>query len=264
MRLALPILCALAGTAAADAELKHDSFVEGAQVAFQGGFKSGEIGASQFDAPEAGRQLLKVQLLFGGDTTTQTVTLVVYDDTADALIPGEPLYRGDFELTGSTSVIHELPVTDMVVTLPQTFRVGIQFVHDGTPSIAADTDGQAGKNFIFAVSPGGDAWISSSSAGVGGDWVIRPIVSGAPASSGTSCTANPDCPLGEFCDTAAGVCDSECILDEDCGDGTCNSLGQCVGGTDDGGGCCGTSTDPRLALFGVGLLALILRRRCAR
>ena len=64
MRLALPILCVLAGTAAADVELKNDSFTEGAQVAFQGGFVSGEIGASRFTAPEAGRQLLKVQLLF--------------------------------------------------------------------------------------------------------------------------------------------------------------------------------------------------------
>lgn len=262
MRLALPILCVLAGTAAADVELKNDSFAEGAQVAFQGGFVEGEIGAAQFVAPEAGRQLLKVQLLFGGDTTTQTVTLVVYDDTAGETIPGDVLYRGDFELTGSTSAIHELPVTDMVVTLPQKFRVGIQVLHAGAPSIAADTDGQSGKNFIFALSPGGDAWIPSP--GALGDWIIRPIVSGTGGNPATPCTANPDCPSGEFCDTAAGTCTFDCVIDEDCGEGTCNSLGQCVGGTDDGGGCCGTSKDPRLALFGVGLLALILRRRCAR
>lgn len=263
MRLALPVLCALAGTAAADAELKNDSFTEGAQVAFQGGFVAGEIGASQFIAPEAGRQLLKVQLLFGTDPSTQTVTLIVYDDTGDALIPGDVLYRGDFELTGSASAIHELPVTDMVVTLPQKFRVGIQVVHSGAPSIAADTDGQAAKNFIFALSPQGDSWIASPAAL--GDWVIRPIVSGDPATPATPCGANPDCPTGQFCDTAAGFCDSECVLDEDCGDGTCNSLGQCVGGADDGGGCCGASRDPQLALFGAGLLALVIRRRrCAR
>lgn len=261
MRLALPILWVLAGTAAADVELKHDSFVEGAQVAFQGGFVNGEIGASQFTAPDAGRQLLKVQLLFGGDTTTQTVTLIVYDDTADETIPGAVLYRGDFGLTGSTSVLHELPVIDMVVTLPQRFRIGIQVVHDGAPSIAADTDGQAGKNFIFALSPGGDSWIPSP--GALGDWVIRPIVSGDAGAPATPCDANPDCPTGEFCDTAAGTCTFECELDSDCGGGTCNSLGQCVGGPDEGG-CCGTSRDPQLALFGVGLLALLLRRRCAR
>lgn len=262
MRLALPILCVLAGTAAADVELKNDSFAEGAQVAFQGGFVSGEIGASQFVAPEAGRQLLKVQLLFGTDPSTHTVTLIVYDDTAGETIPGDVLYRGDFALTGSASAIHELPVTDMVVTLPQKFRIGIQFLHDNAPSIAADTDGQTGSNFIFALSP--DRWVTSAAAGVGGDWVIRAVVSGEPGSTATPCDANPDCPPGEFCDTAAGSCTFDCELDADCGDGTCNSLGQCVGGADDGGGCCGTSSDPPLGVFGVGLLVLIVRRRCAR
>lgn len=262
MRLALPILCALAGTAAADVELKNDSFVEGAQVAFQGGFAATEIGAAQFVAPEAGRQLQKVQLLFGGDTTTQTVTLIVYDDTDDVDEPGTPLYQGDFELTGSSSTMHELPVTDMAVTLPQRFRIGIQFSHTGAPSIAADADmQQTGKNFIF-ISAG--QWIKSSVAGVKGDWVIRAFVSGDPAPTATPCTTNPDCPTGEFCDTAAGSCTFECVTDPDCGDGTCNSLGQCVGGSDDGG-CCSSSGDPRVSLFGLGILVLVLRRRrCAR
>lgn len=268
MRLALSIVCALAGTAAADVELRNDSFVEGTQVAFQGGFITGEIGAAQFAAPEAGRQLVKVQLLFGGDTTTETVLLIVYDDTADTTDPGTILYQGNYQLMGSTSAIHEISITDQVVTLPAKFRIGIQFMHDGAPSIASDTDGQTAKNFIFAKSAGGDRWLSAAVAGVSGDWVIRAFVSGTAVDpSGTPCTANPQCPTGEFCDTTLGTCTFECRTDPDCGDGTCNSLGQCVGGegSGGGGGCCGTSREPAAAsLFGLALLGLLLRRRCAR
>jgi len=261
VRLTPALLCAFTTTAVADVELKNDSFAEGDQVAFQGGFVSGEIGAARFVAPEAGRQLLKVQLLFGGATTTQTVTALVYDDTAGETIPGTVLYRGEFQITGSNTALHELLIADLIVTVPAQFRVGIQVVHDNAPSIAADTDGPTGsRNFIFALSPGGDAWIPAP--GAIGDWVIRAFVSGDGASN-TPCAVNPECPVGEFCDTAAGACTFECRTDPDCGDGSCNSLGQCVATADDGGGgCCGTARDPQLAML-LGLL-LLRRRRCAR
>ena len=62
---------------------------------------TGEIGAAQFIAPDAGHQLVKLQLLFGepgANGETRSVTVIVYDDTADTVIPGEVLYRGDYEL----------------------------------------------------------------------------------------------------------------------------------------------------------------------
>lgn len=266
MRVALAIVCALTATAAADVELKNDSFTEGSQVAFQGGFVSGEIAAAQFNAPDAGRTLLKVQLLFGGVTATEMVTLIVYDDTAGTVAPGTVLYRGDFQVMGSNSAIHEL-TPDETVTLPAKFRIGIQVVHDGPPSVACDKDGQTGKNFIFAI-PGD--WMAAPSPALG-DWIFRPFISGEPGPGpgpvGGPCTANPDCPTGEFCDTAAGACTFECRTDPDCGEGTCNSLGQCVGGDDGAGGCCQSSRDGELPalLFGAGVLGLLIRRRrCAR
>jgi hypothetical protein len=266
----------------AEVELKNDGFVNNQAAAFQAGFVAGEIAASRFVAPEAGRQLLKVQLLYGGATATRTVTLKVFDDTAGTNTPGAELYSGDFSLTGSNTAISEIVTTDMTVTLPMQFRVGVVFGDGcpapptpcGAPSVASDTDNtiDAAKNYIFAV-PGG--WIRSQTAGLSGDWIIRAFITdgavvppdGAPgvdAGVGADCNGNAECPVGQFCENNA--CTFDCREDTDCGGGTCNSLGQCVGGTGggEGGGCCQTGRGGGAvgmlifgALFGFG----VLRRR---
>ncbi len=267
-------------TAFAEVELKNDSFVSGGNATLESGFAMGEIGAARFTAPDAGRTLLKVQFLFGGATTNRTITLKVFDDSAGTPDPGGVLYSNDFQVTGSDSAMQEIAVTDMQVVLPQTFRVGIEFGQGcpaapnpcGNPTMMRDQDGAtANKNFIFT-SDG--MWVSST-AFFNGDWIIRAIVSdtgsGLPGgdggmTTGGTCTGNPDCPAGQFCDTAAGACTFECRVDEDCGGGVCNSLGQCVGGSD-GGGCCqadggGGETGP--LIFGASILGLLVvrRRRC--
>ncbi len=248
-------------------------------MGFQAGFAAGEIGASRFVAPEAGRTLLKVQLLYGGATANRTVTLRVFDDSAGTDTPGSELYSGDFQLTGSNSSIQEIATTDVTVTLPQQFRVGIEFQDAGLPSIARDDDGtiDAAKNYIKA---NGLGWVKSQTLGLTGDWIIRAFVSDGAGGGGDAgnpnnpdggvppmggpCSANPDCPDGQFCDTAVGSCTFECRFDEDCGGGTCNTLGQCVGGGGSGGGCCQTDGGggETGALLGVGVLGmLVLRRR---
>lgn len=276
MRVPIIGLVALhAGVAIADVELRNDGFESGDAAGFQGGFVAGEIGAARFVAPEAGRTLLKVQLLYGPDGPQRTVRLIVYDDTAGTIAPGSELYGNDFQLTGSSTSMHEISITDQQVTLPAQFRVGIQFNDDNSPSIAGDKDGTrtAGKNFIFAI-PGG--WMEPPFPPAAlGDWIIRPFVSGTGGPGpgpdggpvGGDCTGNGDCPVGQFCDTAVGSCTFECREDSDCGDGSCNSLGQCVAGGD-GGGCCRTDrggTDIGALVFGglFGVLVLRRRRRCA-
>jgi hypothetical protein len=278
----------LAAPAAAEVELKNDGFVTNAQVGFQAGFVSGEIGASRFLAPEAGRQLRSVQLLFGGQAGTQTVTVKVWDDTAGMDAPGAELFSGDFQLMGANDALQAVDLTGMSITVPEQFRVGIVFQHDGLPSIARDNDGTiaGAKNYIFA--SGGLGWYKSQTLGLSGDWVIRAFVSDGAvvppdgavvpdggvnpdgavvpdAGVGSSCNGNAECPLGQFCDNNA--CTFDCREDADCGGGTCNSLGQCVGGAaadGDGGGCCQTERGGGEvgvlifgALFGFG----VLRRR---
>lgn len=264
-------LCLHAASTRADTELKNDGFVSGMVAGFQGGFITGEIGASRFLAPAAGRQLLRVQLLLGGSTATQTVTLKVWDDTAGGTAPGGELFSGDYQLTGSNSNFQQLELAGAGenVVVPQQFRVGILFNHSGLPSIARDGDGiAADRNYILA---SGLGWSTAQALGVPGDWIIRAFVSDgatAPPDAGTpdagtnvGCRGNAECPAGQFCDLAAMTCTFECRTSSDCGGGTCNSLGQCVGGGD-GGGCCrtdrgGGATGAVLAAF----VLLLLRRR---
>ena len=248
-------------------ELQNDGFASGDTVSFQAGFGVGDIGASRFIAPEAGRQLLKVHLLFGGDTAQKTVTLKVWDDTAGTNTPGSELASSDFQLTGSDSALQELDVSGMNITLTQQFRVGLVFPYAGPPSIARDTDGtiNADKNFILDTSAG---WQQSSTFGLTGDWIIRAVISGTGNGGadagviGGSCNSNAECGTGTYCDLSAHTCTFDCRTAADCGEGTCNSLGMCVGGKS-GGGCCESGRGSNLGglVLGLGIFVLLRRRR---
>ncbi len=300
----LVVWLAAPGTAHAQLVLQNDGFTTAGQVFVQSGFVAGEIGASRFVAPSAGRSLQAVTLYFGGATSQQTITLRIYDDTAVAMAPGAELFSGDFQITGSDSALTAIDLSGMGIVVPQTFRVGIEFQHAGAPSIARDNDGNiaADKNYIRADLGAGSQWFRSQTLGLTGDWIIRATVSngggpvdagvvdgpivvpdantglpdattGLPDASGTSpdasssggCQGNGDCAIGSYCNTADNSCTFDCRNDGDCGSGECNSLGQCVVG-DDAGGCCSTGTSGGVAgAIGLGAaVALLLGRRRRR
>jgi hypothetical protein len=164
-------------------------------------------------------------------------------------------------MMGSNTAIQEL-VPDIPVELPTQFRVGLEFQHDGTPTIGTDNDmtNTAGRNFLFATNGG---WRESSAFGVKGDWIIRAFIDGTGGPIGQACTGNGDCPTGEFCDTDVGACTFECRTSADCNGQVCNSLGQCLIDASQGGGCCQTDRGGGevATLFGAGMLGLLLRRR---
>lgn len=170
--------------ALAQTELRNDGFESGQSAGFQAGFASGEIGAARF-LPAGQVQVQAVRLLFGGATSQQTITLRIWDDTAGTTSPGAELFSGDFQLTGSNSVIQELDLSASGVIVPGQFRVGIEFQHAGLPSIARDDDGSItpGKNFIKEQSIG---WVASGLLGLTGDWVIRAMVSTPGGGSSSS------------------------------------------------------------------------------
>ena len=280
--LATGVLLALAAPAAA-LELKNDSFVSG-NAAAQAGFCQNEAAASRFVAPDAGRQLLRIHFVYstgGGPDVTRTVTIKVWDDTAGTNAPGAELYSNDYQVTSSSTDIQQVDLTAENVVVPAQFRVGIVFQNAGVPSIANDIDGvdYPDRNYIWAINgttcgPAASLWIRSSTAGVSGDWILRAEVSGSGGgpdanpggpdggTSGGPCSSNPDCPEGQYCDVAAGACTFDCRTDDDCGDQSCNSLGQCVEGG--GGGGCGCQAEtPAQAgiLLAFAALFLIVRRR---
>lgn len=280
-------IIAFASSARADVTLQNDGFATGDLAGFMAGFATNEIGASRFVVPDPGRQLLKVQLLFGPDPDPQNppvctscpMTVKVYDDTAGTDVPGAELTSMDYQLTASSSAMTELDLSAANVVLPQQFRIGILYQHNGAPGIAQDKDGTIApdRNFILA---NGLGWTKAQTLGVTGDWIIRAVVSGGSVTAGDAgvngdagvtgqtCTGNAQCPMGQFCDLQNHACTFECRVNTDCpSGGTCNSLGMCVGGGGGGGGgCCqaGPGEGRGAAVLALGVLGLVLRRRRQR
>lgn len=251
----------IASIANAEVELKNDGFVSGASASFQTGFVAGEAGASRFVAPEAGRKLLKLQLLFGGASTIQTVTFKVYDDTLGTDIPGGELFTGDLDLMGSDTAMQELDISVSNVIVPAQFRVAAVFQHAAAPSIASDGDGNIGATKNFLLTTGG-TWRKSSELGLTGDWVIRAFISDATGPDlGVFCDANADCSNGQYCDVPHHACVTGCRDSSECSSGTCNA-NQCTGPSEDDGGCrTGGESGSGGAAFAFGSLALLVASR---
>lgn len=284
-------LLAVERAAWAQVELKNDGFTDGASVAFQMGFASGEIGASRF-VPTGGTsyQVTNVRFLLGGSGSgvERTITLHVWDDSAGSSNPGAELFTSDYTILAADDVLLDIDLSAEGITVTGQFRIGIEFNHTGLPSIARDDDGNItpNRNFIYAVSPIA-GWYESSALGLTGDWIIRAFVQplggptpdagtvvtpdaappgtpdaappGTPdaAPSGMECAVNSDCLNGNYCDEQ-GMCTYDCRLPIDCPSGeTCNGVGQCVAAESDGGGC-GCRIGGRAAASGLAALALAL------
>jgi len=282
--LVIALITALAAPArAAEIELKNDGWSDGQPVNVQAGFKPGDIGAARFTPPTGGPfPVTKIQFLFAGGTSTETVTVRVWADTGSTS-PGSQLYTNDYAVTGADDALQEIDLTGEGILVSGPFRVGFLFTHSAPPSLTTDLDGiSAPDNFIFDVNTG--LWFAASSTGVTGDFVLRAFVDdgaappvpdagvpgpdangpGGPDSGAGDCTSNGDCAVGEYCNEF-GACSFDCREDNDCGtDMACNSLGMCVAAEGDGGGC-GCRTGERggggAALLLLAVVLLAIRRR---
>ena len=179
-RAAAIVLMALAGLPAAAAiELINDGWSSGADAGFQAGFESGEIGASRFvPAGPCPCFVSQVTLLFGGATDTREIILHIWDDDGTSAAPGAERFTRTYQLTGSNTDLQLIDLSGDGVFVTGAFRVGIEFVVDGLPSIARDDDGniQPDTNFILASILDQFIWTESSLLGLTGDWIIRATV----------------------------------------------------------------------------------------
>jgi hypothetical protein len=171
--LVLAVVLALLAQAPASAEvLRNDGWEDGENAGFQGGFVAGEIGAARLVPTESCPCALNtVELLFGGTTGQQTVTLRIWDDSNLTDNPGPELFSGDYLLTGADNAINVIDLSAEGITINGPIRVGIEFQHSGFPSIARDDDGSIDitRNFIFT----SGVWFRSNLFGLTGDWIIR-------------------------------------------------------------------------------------------
>ena len=162
-----------------------DGWTSGQVAFFQGGFVAGETAAVRLTpSGPCPCQVDEVRFLFGGGAGTHDVTIRIWDDTALTDAPGAELYSETVSLTGTEEFMQTVDLRPAAVMVNGAFRVGLEFSHDGFPSVARDDDGSIdfANNLIDAQ---GFGWLQSWLFGLTGDWVIRAVVDGGPVGPGT-------------------------------------------------------------------------------
>jgi hypothetical protein len=179
----LPLLVAPSARAQ-EVILHYDSFASGQPVGFQAGFVTGERAAVHFmPAGPFPKTITKVQFLFGGAVGTKTITLRIWRDTTGMMAPGTQIFSSGYVVVASDTEMQEIDLSGEALSVYGPFRVGIQFQHDGLPSVAEDQDGDiyGGVHFYYAkLAPSSFTWYDWSTVGGLGDWVIRAGVAPNP------------------------------------------------------------------------------------
>lgn len=163
----------------AEETLQNDSFTSGAPVSFQAGFIAGEVAAARFEPQIACPCVVeRITLLFGGLAQVRDMGVSIWEDSAGADTPGALLFTGTVSLTGSNVFLQEIDLTLAPTIVDGPFRVGLEFGHNGLPSVATDEDGtiDAAANFILADVGGFLFWFRSAALGVSGDFIIRATI----------------------------------------------------------------------------------------
>ncbi len=162
-----------------------DGWTSGQVAVFQGGFVAGETAAIRLTPTgPCPCQVDEVRFLFGGAGGSHDVTIRIWDDTALTDAPGAELHSVTVPVTGTDEFLQTVDLRAASVMVSGPFRVGLEFTHDGYPSVARDNDGSIDfpSNFIDAQ---GFGWVQSWLLGLTGDWIIRAVVDGGLVGPGT-------------------------------------------------------------------------------
>jgi hypothetical protein len=113
----------------------------------------------------------RVRILYGGLAGTRTVRVRIWEDGSGSPAPDAERFNDAVELSAANDVLQVIDLRDGPIAVEGPFRVGIEFLDDGFPSIARDTDGnqQPETNYLFI----GSSWADASDFGVSGDLIIR-------------------------------------------------------------------------------------------
>lgn len=170
--LALALGCGSDSSGPVDSTLQNDDFTSGSPT-FMGAFATSEAAAVRLGPQSSGFTIRRVMLLFGGDTTTKTITLTIYQDSGGTN-PGAVMHSADYSLKGSNSAFREINLVsqNLNVAASQTIRVAVGLQHDGLPGVATDGALTAARNFVYS-----GAWITAASVAMPGDFIIRAEIS---------------------------------------------------------------------------------------
>lgn len=158
--------------------LQIDGFTTGGAKGFQAGFVAGETAEVTLGPVSSTFQVTYVQFIFGGKGTTpasRDIVLKIYKDIGVGT-PGAQLFTGTYSIAASDNNMQQIDLRDskIIVNGGGSIRVAIEMTAAGLPSVAVDKDGTVSgtANWIKT----GGSWVTSTSLGLSGDFIIRATV----------------------------------------------------------------------------------------
>jgi hypothetical protein len=119
-----------------------------------------------------------VQFIFGGKGATPTsrdIVLKIYKDIGVGT-PGTLLFTGNYSIAASDNTMQQIDLRDskIMVNGGGSIRVAIEMTAAGLPSVAVDKDGTVSGTLNWIKT--GGSWVTSTSLGLTGDFIIRATV----------------------------------------------------------------------------------------
>lgn len=178
--------------------------------------------AARLTAPFGPVSVTRIDLWFGGAASQHTVTIKLWDDSAGTLEPGPELHSEDVLISGEPRV---QSIWIFASPLPAQFRLGVVLHHAELPTIGRDTNGTRAPDGNFLRMPDG-TWLTTQTAGLDGDWILRaqvsyahpdPLPSSPDAAQSATCSQDSDCAPHQRCDQGTCAMPSDETAENGCG-----------------------------------------------
>lgn len=168
------------------------------RASFVSDMADGDIAATRFEYLKGPVTLQKIKVLFGGkDEQIARVQIRIWEDLGERR-PGKLLHREKVLLTSKRKALTTIQLSESIHIPSGHFRIGIQALHDGLPTVGVDRDqkprrkdfdspqrfqkardrfkqNRIHENSTF-VRVRGMGWLYAVDAGLRGDWIIRAVI----------------------------------------------------------------------------------------
>lgn len=169
----------VAVAAAADIEqVSIDNYVPGNPVTYQSDFQPGEIAAVRFEPQiECPCLITDVSIVFAGAPDSRQIGIKIWEDFDGNTQPGTLLVHDFANLTSADDSLQDIDMRPSSVVVQGPFRVGIQTLSIGLPSVVTDTTGSMNVDTNFVLANNGTFdWTPAQALGMTGNFVIRATI----------------------------------------------------------------------------------------